>query len=107
VTVAKRKVTLTLSDFVIPLDDVPGDVQRAITAWAQWIDYWAIDWNNRGDTFHNEWQSYRTPTDKKLELSTSHQYDAPGEYTVVVKVIDILGNDTTKSVSVTVPGNAK
>jgi len=25
-----------------------------------------------------------------------HEYVDPGEYTVVVKVIDILGNDTTK-----------
>ena len=28
--------------------------------WSQWIDYWAVDWDNQGDTFHNEWQSYRT-----------------------------------------------
>jgi len=41
-----RAVTLTLTDFVIPLDDVPEDVQRAITAWAQWVDYWAVDWDN-------------------------------------------------------------
>jgi PKD repeat protein len=41
-----------------------------------------------------------------LHLSTSHQYEQPGEYTVVVKVIDILGNDTTKTLSVTVPGRA-
>ena len=29
---------------------------------------------------------------------------APGEYTVVVKVIDILGNDTTKTLKVKVSG---
>ena len=38
----------------------------------------------------------------KLDLETKHTYDAPGEYTVVVKVIDILGNDTTKTVKVKV-----
>ena len=38
----------------------------------------------------------------KLDLDTKHTYDAPGEYTVVVKVIDILGNDTTKTVKVKV-----
>jgi len=27
---------------------------------SQWIDYWAVDWDNRGDAFHNEWQTYRT-----------------------------------------------
>lgn len=103
---SKLKVTLTLSDFIIPIDDVPEDVQRAITDWSQWIDYWAVDWDNQGDTFHNEWQSYRTPKVLKLELTASHEYEKPGEYTVVVKVIDLLGNDTTKTLSVRVSGRA-
>jgi len=97
-----RKVTLTLEDFVIPLDDVPADVQKAITHWSQWIDYWAVDWDNKDDTFHNEWQTYRTRKSKDLSLTTTHEYTEPGDYTVVVKVIDILGNDTTKTLSVKV-----
>lgn len=98
----KRDVTLTLTDFVIPPDDVPQDVQRAIKHWSQWIDYWAVDWDNKGDTFHNEWQTYRTRKSRDLQLTTTHGYDAAGEYTVVVKVIDILGNDTTKTMKVKV-----
>ncbi len=100
--VSGRCVSLTLTDFVIPLDDVPEDVQRAITSWTQWIDYWAVDWDNRSDTFHNQWQSYRTRQKRDLELSADHTYDQPGSYTVMVKVIDILGNDTTKTLSVEV-----
>jgi len=102
----KRRVTLTLTDFIIPLDDVPVDVQRVVSKWPQWIDYWAVDWDNHGDTFHNEWQTYRSRKQPILELSTSHEYEEPGEYTIVVKVIDILGNDTTKTLSVTVPSRA-
>jgi len=98
----ERDVTLTLTDFVIPLDDVPEDVRRAVTHWAQWIDYWAVDWDNRSDTFHNVWQTYRTRKDPELQRSVSHTYDDPGCYTVVVKVIDILGNDTTKTLKVEV-----
>ena len=49
----KQKVELMLKDFVIPPDDVPEEVQKAITHWSQWIDYWAVDWNYREDTFHN------------------------------------------------------
>jgi len=49
-----RKVVVRLKDFVIPLDDVPEDVQKSIRDWSQWIDYWAVDWNNKGDAFHNE-----------------------------------------------------
>ncbi len=63
-----RKVALTLEDFVIPLDDVPADVQKAVTHWSQWIDYWAVDWDNTGDAFHNEWQAYRTRKSNKLAL---------------------------------------
>ncbi len=95
-------VTLTLTDFVIPPDDVPQDVQRAITHWSQWIDYWAVDWDNKGDTFHNEWQTYRTRKSRELQRSVTHTYAAPGEYAIVVKVIDILGNDTTKTLKVAV-----
>ena len=98
----KRAVTLTLTDFVIPPDDVPEDVQRAITNWTQWIDYWAVDWDNKGDAFHNQWQTYRTRKDRTLQKSAAHAYETPGEYTIVIKVIDILGNDTTKTVKVKV-----
>ena len=98
----RKTVTLQLSDFVIPVDDVPEDVQRAITDWSQWIDYWAVDWDNRGDAFHNEWQTYRTRKVPTLDKSAVHEYEAPGTYHVVVKVIDILGNDTTKSLNVEV-----
>ena len=97
-----KTVTLTLTDFVIPPDDVPAEVQKAIKHWSQWIDYWAVDWDNQGDTFHNEWQTYRTRKNNELQKSVAHTYDEPGEYIIVVKVIDILGNDTTKTLRVKV-----
>jgi hypothetical protein len=102
VKTSKRNVFLKLTDFVIPPDDVPEDARKAIKHWSQWIDYWAVDWDNKGDTFHNEWQTYRTRKDKSLRLDVTNTYAEAGEYTIVVKVIDILGNDTTKSVRVKV-----
>jgi adenine-specific DNA-methyltransferase len=96
----KCSVLLKLKDFVIPPDDVPEEARKAVKHWSQWIDYWAVDWNNKGDTFHNEWQTYRTRQDKSLQLEVTNTYAEEGEYTVVVKVIDILGNDTTKTVKV-------
>jgi DNA modification methylase len=98
----KRDAILTLKDFIIPPDDVPEDARRAVKHWTQWIDYWAVDWDNRGDTFHNEWQTYRTRQDNALALEATHPYTEAGEYTIVVKVIDILGNDTTKTLKVKV-----
>ena len=82
---------------MISPDDVPADVIKAVSKWSEWVDYWAVDFNYRDDTFHNEWQSYRTRKDRGLQLKVKHTYPEPGEYTIVVKVIDILGNDTTKS----------
>lgn len=97
-----KKATVTIKDFVIPADDVPSDIQKEINHWSQWIDYWAVDWNNKNDTFHNEWQEYRTREKPKLVTETSKTYDEHGEYRVVVKDIDILGNDTTKLLRVKV-----
>lgn len=98
----KRKASITLHDFIIPPDDVPQEVQGKITHWSQWIDYWAVDWNYKDDTFHNEWQSYRTKQIPKIELTANNSYEAVGKYTVLVKVIDILGNDTTKAIQIEV-----
>ncbi|GAK55639.1 adenine specific DNA methylase Mod [Candidatus Vecturithrix granuli] len=98
----KKQATLRIDDFIIPPDDVPPDVQSKITHWSQWIDYWAVDWNYRDDTFHNEWQSYRSKQRPELELAASHTYEQGGTYTVLVKVIDILGNDTTKVINLQV-----
>jgi adenine-specific DNA-methyltransferase len=102
VKTGKKQIEVTLKDFIIPPDDVPEEIRGKITHWSQWIDYWAVDWNYRGDTFHNEWQSYRTKKEPKIELTARNLEVEPGKYTVLVKVIDILGNDTTKAVEVTV-----
>jgi adenine-specific DNA-methyltransferase len=98
VKTSKNNVSLTLDNFMIPPDDVPQEVQGKITHWSQWVDYWSIDWNYKEDTFHNEWQSYRTRQNAKIELTASNAYENPGKYTILVKVIDILGNDTTKAI---------
>jgi adenine-specific DNA-methyltransferase len=83
-------------------DDVPEEIRRSIKHWSQYVDYWAIDWDYREDTFHNVWQTYRTKKNPKLETTAVHTYDEPGRYVILVKVMDILGNDTTKAVPVEV-----
>jgi DNA modification methylase len=97
-----REVRLKLTDFVIPTDDIPEEARKAIKHWSQLVDYWAVDWDYKGDTFHNQWQSYRTRKNPKIELETKYTYPGPGKYVVVVKVIDILGNDTTKTLEVNI-----
>ncbi len=96
----KKKITLSLENFIVPPDDIPQEVLGKISHWSQWVDYWAVDWDFKDDTFHNQWQSYRTKQNSKLELTASNSYEKPGKFTVVVKVIDILGNDTTKAINI-------
>lgn len=97
-----RDVNLKLADFIIPTDDIPEEARKAIKHWSQLVDYWAVDWDYKNDTFHNQWQAYRTRKEPKIELETKYEYKEPGKYQVVVKVIDILGNDTTKTLEVIV-----
>jgi site-specific DNA-methyltransferase (adenine-specific)/adenine-specific DNA-methyltransferase len=53
--------------------------------------------------FENEWQSFRTRQNRKLDLtSAQHTYSKPGHYVIAVKVIDIFGNDTMTLVPVNV-----
>ena len=53
--------------------------------------------------FENEWQSFRTRQKRALDMTTApHTYEAPGRYTIAVKVIDIFGNDTITLVPITV-----
>ncbi len=98
--IAGQTITLELKNFMAPLDYLPAEVQGSITSWEQMVDYWAIDWDYQGDAFHNQWQSYRTKASPKLEKSAKFSYDSAGVKRVVVKVIDILGNDTSKLVEV-------
>ena len=90
--------------------------------WYDWIDYWSIDFdywskkeliktkNEAGETvemwtgnyvFENEWQSFRTKKNSTLEFSSiAHEYKQAGTYKVMVKVVDILGIDTSKIMEV-------
>lgn len=99
-----RAVTVALKNFIIPNPElIPPDVRDKIKRWSDYIDFWAIDWDYRDDTFRNQWQSFRTRKHAVLQTESTHQYQEPGTYKILVKVIDIFGNDTTKLLEVTVP----
>ena len=95
-----KELQIDLTNFIAPLDYVPQEIREKIKDWKAWIDYWAVDFDFKGDTFHNQWQSYRTRKNRKIEVSCKKLYEASGVYNVQVKVIDILGNDTTKTMQI-------
>jgi len=93
--------------------------------WTDWVDYWAIDFNMEsrkeiirtvdpkteeekeewtgGYIFENEWQSFRTKKDRKLELVSAEKEVSKGRRKIAVKVVDIFGNDTTRVIEVNIP----
>jgi len=94
--------------------------------WTDWIDYWSVDFDfeskreiirfknpDNGEIeerwtgdfiFENEWQSFRTKKDRKLELKSVFHELPGGRRKVAVKVVDIFGNDTMTIIDVNVGG---
>lgn len=108
-----RDVEIEVENFLIPHLELvkEEEVRKKLTKWQDFIDYWAIDWNYREDTFHNEWQEFKTRQNPKLKLKANSKesaglkkayYKDPGKYKILVKVIDIFGNDTTRLVEVNI-----
>jgi DNA modification methylase len=102
-----------------------GLVKREVLTknWTDWIDYWAVDFdfenkkeiirvkNEQGEIeevwtgdyiFENEWQSFRTKKNRKLELISVASECSKGRRKVAVKVVDIFGNDTMKVIDINV-----
>ena len=99
-----REVRVELTEFAFPYADlILEEVRDKIKRWSDYIDYWAVDWDFQNDTFMNGWVTYRTRKDRTLALqSDPHTHDDPGTYQIMVKVVDIFGNDTSQVFEVTV-----
>jgi adenine-specific DNA-methyltransferase len=100
----KLTAQVALKDFVIPNTElIPEDVRSKVKKWSDYIDYWAVDWDFQNDTFMQGWVAYRTRKERKLPLvSDPHPYEKRGRYRILVKVIDIFGNDTSQAFDVEV-----
>jgi len=95
-----KEITLKITDFQIPPTAELAEIADKIKDPRELIDYRAVDWDYKGDTFHNQWQSFRKKKDPRVEYEAKHRYNEPGEYTIMVKVIDVLGTDTNKVLKV-------
>ena len=100
----KLTVQVVLKDFVIPNTElIPEEVRSKVKKWSDYIDYWAVDWDFQNDSFMQGWVAYRTRQERKLPLACDpHTYEKPGKYRILVKVIDIFGNDTSQAFDVEV-----
>ncbi|NQT81517.1 site-specific DNA-methyltransferase [bacterium] len=99
-----KNVTVAIKNFVLANPEyLPEEVRKSIRKFSDYMDYWAVDWDypaDGRDTFENNWHSFRTRKHRKLETSATHIYRAPGDYRILVKLIDIFANETAKLLEV-------
>jgi adenine-specific DNA-methyltransferase len=97
-------VQVALKDFVVLNPElIPGDVRGKVKTWSDYIDYWAVDWGFQGGTFMQGWAAYRTRKERKLPLlSGAYAYEEAGSRRILVRVIDIFGNETNQAFDVEV-----
>jgi DNA modification methylase len=120
-----NKVVVENGQIVKVSKDKKGIVSREVLTkkWSDWIDYWSVDFDfedkreilriqtENGEVeevwsgdfiFENEWQSFRTRKDRKLELVSVPHEVGKGKRKIAIKVVDIFGNDTMKVIEVNV-----
>ena len=95
-----KNIELNIVDFQLPPTPELAEISEKIKDSIDLIDYWAIDWNYQGDTFHNQWQDYRTKKEPRVDKKASYNYEMAGEYQVMVKIIDVFGGDVSKIVKI-------
>lgn len=88
---------VVLKAFVISNpESISEAVRSKAETWSDYIDYWDVDWDARNETFIPGWVGYRTRKDRNLPLvSGVHAYENAGRHSILVRVIDIFGNETT------------
>jgi adenine-specific DNA-methyltransferase len=97
-----NEATLKITDFQLSPTAELAELASKVKDSRELIDYWAIDWDYKGDTFHNQWQSFRLKKNPKVDYEARHKYEEEGEYQIMVKVVDVFGNDTNKMLKVRV-----
>lgn len=100
--VKNNEVSLKITDFQVSPTAELAEIASKVKDSKELIDYWAIDWDYKSDTFHNQWQSFRVRNNPKVEYEAIHKYEETGEYQIMVKVVDVFGNDTNKVLKVIV-----
>jgi len=95
-----KNITLKITDFQLSPTAELVEIASKVKDSRELIDYWAIDWDYKGDKFHNQWQSFRVKKDPKVDYEAKHKYEDASEYQIMVKVVDVFGNDTNKVLKV-------
>ena len=96
----EKEIILKIVDFQLSPTAELAEIANKVKDSRELIDYWAIDWDYKNDTFHNQWQSFRVKKNPRVDYQAIHKYDDIGEYEIMVKVVDVFGNDTNQIIKV-------
>jgi adenine-specific DNA-methyltransferase len=94
-------VRVVLKAFVISNpESIPEALRIKEEAWSDYIDYWDVDWDAQNEAFKSGWVGYRTRKERNLPLvSGVHAYENAGRHSILVRAIDIFGNETTQALA--------
>ena len=96
-TVKGRNATVEITRFAIANPEyLPDKIRESFKDFRSYMDYWAVDFDYKDDIFQNMRQEYKTRKNNDIRTRISYNYKNSGEYEILVKVIDIFGNDTNK-----------
>jgi adenine-specific DNA-methyltransferase len=81
-------------------ESIPKEERKQAEKWSDYIDYWDVDWDAQNEPFTSGWVGYRTRKDRNLPLvSGVHAYENVGRHSILVRAIDIFGNETTQALA--------
>jgi len=97
-------IHIILSNYEIPyVEYINPKIANKISNYTDWIDFWAVDFDYKGTYMDCDWTSFRNPKNKLLNInSKTHIYETTGKYTIKIKVINILGQESEKDYQITV-----
>ncbi len=78
----------------VELDSYISETTRSSSAkWCNLVDYWAVDWDAKGDLFVPDWHVVRRGDEPVSLTSAPGQLEGDGPWNVCVHVVDVLGGE--------------
>ncbi len=100
VNVNGKQVEVTITDFEFKHKEYFKEKDITdMTNFLDWINYWGVAFYFNNEYYVNDWNAYRIKDgDGTLSLTCNYEYkvEDEGEFKILIKVVDVLGNDTNE-----------
>ncbi|MBD3255475.1 MAG: hypothetical protein GF383_10300 [Candidatus Lokiarchaeota archaeon] len=90
----ENEIKLSIKDFSVENNDFFDDkLLKNVKNNLDLIDFWCVDYNYNNTLSNYDWYSYKFRNKIDISLISSHTYSEDGSYTILVKIVDVLGNE--------------